>query len=339
MFIRSNSAYREEGKQMERQAKGGNGFIKAAKGFMGTYFCLVAIIVLCVILTICSPYFFNYDNFKNILIQSAAVSIVCIGQFMCITKGGLDLSLGQVLCFSSCLMAVLMKNLGVNPYLSILAGLASGVVMGGFSGFMISYVGLPSFIATLATQNICRGLAKVITGASPIAKLPEQINFFGKRYYGVLPSSVVIAAVLYIVFIILMRKSKFGRCLYAIGGNKEASYFAGINVKKYTMLAHLVAGGLAAFSGLVLMARLGSVALTNGNLYEFDGTTGCCIGGVALAGGKGKLFQALLGIIFLNVFFNGMTMLNVDAFWQDVLKGVVLAAAVTFDTLRQKKRV
>lgn len=324
---------------MDKQAKGGSAFMVRTKEFLGTYFCLVAIVALCVILTIFSPYFFNYDNFKNILIQSAAVSIVCIGQFICITKGGLDLSLGQVLCFSSCLMAVLMKNMGWNPYLSIIAGLICGLLMGGFSGFMISYVGLPSFIATLATQNICRGLAKVITGASPIAKLPDQIDFFGKSYYGIFPSSVVIAAILYVIFIILMRKSKFGRCLYAIGGNKEAAYFAGINVKLYTMLAHVVAGGLAAFAGLVLMARLGSVALTNGNLYEFDGTTGCCIGGVALAGGKGKLLQALLGVIFLNVFFNGMTMLNVNAFWQDVLKGVVLAAAVTFDTLRQKKRI
>lgn len=324
--------------QMEKMVQE-NKFLKRVKSFMGTYFCLVAIIVLCLILTIASPYFFNYDNFKNILIQSAAVSIVCIGQFMCITKGGLDLSLGQVLCFSSCLMAVLMKNLGWNPYVSIILGLISGMLMGGFSGFMISYVGLPSFIATLATQNICRGLAKVITGASPIAKLPDQIDIFGKSYIGIFPSSVIIAVILYIVFIILMKKSKFGRCLYAIGGNKEASYFAGINVKLYTMLAHLVAGTLAAFAGLVLMARLGSVALTNGNMYEFDGTTGCCIGGVALAGGKGNLLQALLGIIFLNVFFNGMTMLNVDAFWQDVLKGIVLAAAVTFDTLRQRKRI
>lgn len=313
--------------------------MKKVKAFFETYFCLAAIIVLCAILSIVSPYFFNYDNFKNILIQCTAVSIVCIGQFLCITKGGLDLSLGQVLCFSSCLMAVLMKNLGWNPYLSIVLGLVAGMVMGGFSGFMISYVGLPSFIATLATQNICRGLAKVITGASPIAKLPEQINIFGKSYLGIIPSSVIIAAILYVIFSILMKRSQFGRNLYAIGGNKEASYFAGINVKKYTMLAHLIAGLLAACAGLVLMARLGSVALTNGNLYEFDGTTGCCIGGVALAGGKGKLLQALLGIIFLNVFFNGMTMLNVDAFWQDVLKGVVLAAAVTFDILRQKKRV
>ena len=323
---------------MDRVA-GDNKFMKSLKSFFGTYFCLVAIIFLCLVLTIASPYFFNYDNFKNILIQSAAVSIVCIGQFMCITKGGLDLSLGQVLCFSSCLMAVLMKNIGWNPYLSILLGLLAGLSMGAFSGFMIAYVGLPSFIATLATQNICRGLAKVITGASPIAKLPEQINMFGKKYVGIFPSSVIIAVILYIIFIVLMRRSRFGRCLYAIGGNKEAAYFAGINVKKYTMLAHLVAGMLAAFAGLVLMARLGSVALTNGNLYEFDGTTGCCIGGVALAGGKGRLFQALLGIIFLNVFFNGMTMLNVDAFWQDVLKGIVLAAAVTFDTLRQRKRI
>jgi len=323
---------------MERTG-GSNKLVGSLKAFIGTYFCLVAIVILCLVLTIASPYFFNYDNFKNILIQSAAVSIVCIGQFMCITKGGLDLSLGQVLCFSSCLMAVLMKNLGWNPYLSILCGLLAGMLMGAFSGFMIAYVNLPSFIATLATQNICRGLAKVITGASPIAKLPEAINIFGKKYLGIFPSSVIIAAILYVVFILLMRRSRFGRCLYAIGGNKEASYFAGINVKKYIMLAHLVAGTLAAMAGLVLMARLGSVALTNGNLYEFDGTTGCCIGGVALAGGKGKLFQALLGIIFLNIFFNGMTMLNVDAFWQDVLKGIVLAAAVTFDTLRQRKRI
>lgn len=314
----------------------GNGWIKK---ILGENFALIATIILVIIFSLTSPYFFSYDNFKNILIQCTAVSVVCIGQFMCITKGGLDLSLGQILCFSSCAMAVLMKNYGWNSYLSILIGLSIGAIMGGISGFMISYIGLPSFIATLAVQNVGRGLAKVITGATPIAKLPDAIDIFGKGYLGPIPTSIIIMIVLYIVFSLLMRRSRFGRYLYAIGGNKEASYFAGINVKKYVMLAHTMAGLLSSFAGLMLMSRLNSVALTNGNLYEFDATTGCAIGGVALAGGKGRLIQALIGIVFLNIFFNGMTMLNVDAFWQDVLKGIVLAVAVTLDTLRQKKRI
>ena len=305
------------------------------KKFLSEYYVIVAIILLVIIFSIASPYFFKYDNFKNILVQTAPVSICAIGQAFCIIKGGMDLSLGQNLCVTSCTVAILLKS-GMNPWLAALIGILLGIAIGAGVGFLHAIVGLPTFIASLAFQNICRGAAKIITQATPISGFPPEIDYFGKAYIGIVPICIIIMIVFYIAFSFISKRTYFGRVLYAIGGNKEAAFFAGVNVTKYVMFAHMLAGGLSAFAGLMTMSRLSSVAITSGNLYEFDATTGCAIGGIALSGGKGKLIYALLGILFLQVFFNGMVMLNVDSFWQEVLKGVVLAASVSFDVLRSK---
>lgn len=304
--------------------------------FFSEYYAVVAIVILIIVFSFTSQYFLKYDNLKNILIQTAPVSICAIGQAFCIIKGGMDLSLGQNLCVTSCTVAILLKA-GMNPWLAIIIGLLLGVAIGSGVGFLHSIIGLPTFIASLAFQNICRGAAKIITQATPISGFPREIDYFGKEYIGPIPICVIIMVVFYMIFAFISRRTRFGRILYAIGGNKEAAFFAGIDVKKYTMFAHMLAGGLAAFAGLITMSRLSSVAITSGNLYEFDATTACAIGGIALSGGKGKLIYALLGILFLQVFFNGMVMLNVDSFWQEVLKGIVLAVSVSFDVLRGKK--
>ena len=197
---------------------------------------------------------------------------------------------------------------------------------------------LPAFIATLGLQNISKGAAKIITNASAIANLPESIAFLGRGYVLGIPVSVIIMISLYIIAAIVSRKTKIGRHIYAVGGGSEAAFFAGINVKKTRCIAFASAGFLAALGGVILMSRLNSGTVMNGNLYEFDAIIGCVIGGISLAGGKGKIIQALFGSVFLILFFNGMTMLNVDPFYQDVLKGIVLVSAVVIDVFRNKKR-
>lgn len=310
--------------------------------FTRDYAIVVAILMLMVIFTFASDYFLTYRNIRNILMQTVSLAVVCIGQAMIVTTGEFDLSLGQNVCLTSAVLAYLIKFAGFNPWVAIICAILVGAMVGMGNGLLIAYAGIPCFIVTLGFQMIGRGAAKIITNASPIAGMPDQIKFIGRGFiggseYGI-PISVLIMLALFLLFSFITQRTKFGRSLYAIGGNKEAAYFAGINVKSHRAIIYTIAGALCGTSAVILVTRLDSAALTNGNLYEFDAMISCILGGISLAGGRGKIIQALYGAIFLMLFFNGMTMLNVNPFVQDVLKGVVMIGAVALDVVRNRRR-
>lgn len=302
------------------------------------YAAVVAILVMGVIFSFASPYFLTSQNLKNILLQCSALAIVAMGQALITISGQFDLSLGQCVCLTSAVAAYLMKFMDVNPWVAILAALALGCIVGLTNGILFAYFGLPAFIATLGLQMICKSLAKIITNATPIARLPKEIAFLGRGYIGVVPICVIIMLGLYVLMQFVSRRTKLGRYVYAIGGGPEAAFFAGIQTKKYYCITFMLGGLFAALGGVILMSRLDSVSITNGNLYEFDAIIACVIGGLSLTGGKGKVIGALFGTIFLVMFFNGMTMMNVDPFYQDAIKGVVLIVAIMVDVFRNKKR-
>ena len=310
--------------------------------FTRDYAIVVAIFILMIIFSLASDYFLSYKNIRNIFMQTAPLAIVCIGQAMIVTTGEFDLSLGQNVCLTSAVMAYLIKFAGFNPWIAIFCAIGVGAMVGLSNGVLIAYAGIPCFIVTLGFQMIARGAAKIITNASPIAGMPDQIKFIGRGFIGGsefgVPMSVMIMLGLFLIFSFIMQRTKFGRSLYAIGGNKEAAYFAGINVKKHRVATYTIAGCLCGVAAVVLVTRLDSAALTNGSLYEFDAIIACILGGLSLAGGRGKIIQALFGAIFLMLFFNGMTMLNVNPFVQDVLKGVVMIGAVALDVVRHRRR-
>ena len=302
------------------------------------YSSILAILVMGAVFSFASPYFLTAQNLTNILLQCAALSIAAIGQALIVISGNLDLSLGQCVCFSSVVGAYLMKFMGINPWVAILGALLVGCAVGLFNGLLVAYVGLPAFIATLGMQMVCQSFAKIITNATPIARLPEQIAFLGRGYLGPIPICVIIMLGLYAFMQFASTKTRFGRNVFAIGGGSEAAYFAGIPTKKYLCGTYVVGGLLAAVAGVLLMSRLESVSITNGNQYEFDTLIACVIGGLSTTGGKGKIVGVLFGTIFLIMFFNGMTMLDVDPFYQNAIKGGVLIVAITVDVLRNKKR-
>lgn len=306
--------------------------------FSKDYMSLVAILLIGVIFSFASPFFFSGSNFSNILLQASTTGIVAIGQGLLMITGQVDLSLGYNVCLTGCVFAYTMKYMGLNPFLAIIVAVVLGIVIGAANGVLVAYCGIPAFIATLGLQNVCKGFAKIITNATPIATLPKEIAFIGRGYLWAIPISVLIMIFLYILFSFIMRKTRFGRNVYAVGGGREAAFYSGINTKLIIFLSFAIAGLLAAVSGVVLTSRLDSAAITNGNLYEFDAYISAAIGGISLAGGKGKIIGAMFGSIFLVTFFNGMTMLNVDPFWQDVLKGVVLIAAIGLDVFRNRKK-
>ena len=322
--------------------KGRSSFVEKVSRFTSEYALVWAIIILCIIFAIASPSFLTFINVRNMLQQTSAVGIVAIGQAFIILTGEFDMSLGMNVMMTSCLCAWMIKFGGVNPWIAILIALLAGCAVGALNGVLIAYARIPCFVVTLGTQLICTGLGKIITNDSPIPSMPPELYIFGRKFIGGaefgLPSSVAFLIILYIIFSFVARKTRLGRNFYAMGGNQEAAYFAGIDVKKFRMIAYSIAGILSAFGGVVLLSRLDSAAVTSGNGYEFDTIISCVIGGVSLAGGKGKVVQALIGAFFLTLFFNGMTMLNVHPFVQNVLKGVVLILAVSIDVIRNKRR-
>lgn len=319
---------------------------KSVGALVKDWMSLVGIALLIVVFSIISyvkfgaQYFLTWGNWKTILLQSSTVAIVALGQSIMLLTGNFDLSLGRMVCLTSCVGAVLMKNVGMNTGLAIVIMFAIGLTVGLINGLMVAYVGVPAMIATLGTQYICYGVAKLLTQAVPIPKMPESLAWMGRGYIfnGTIPVCVILMLVLYIVAQFITSKTKVGRNLYAVGGSREAAFFSGINVKLYQLGTFLLGGVLATFGGLVLMSRLNSVAVTNGQNYEFDAVIGSIIGGVSLAGGKGRVIGTMFGCIFLNTLFNGFSQMGVDPFVQDVLKGVVLVLAVTLDVASNKKK-
>ena len=302
---------------------------------MGLVFSLLA---MCIILTCCSPVFMTYDNIMNILRQISIVAIISAGSFLVIVTGGIDLAVGCTAALTGVVSALFIIDLGWPIALGILAGLLVGVVIGLMNGLMITYGKLPAFIATLATMQVAKGLAFVVSGGIPISGYPDAFGFIGRGYVGALPWPVIILAIVYLIMLDIVKKTRFGIYVFAIGGNEEASYLSGIRIKKNKILIYVLSGLSASIAGIVLASRLNSGSPNVGSSYVFDAVTAIVLGGTSMAGGEGKLSGVLLGAIFVGVLANGMSLLNVDAYLQMVVQGVVLAAAMLLQTFVKKPR-
>lgn len=301
------------------------------------YMILIALLIIVLVFSFSSKYFFTANNFMTILLQSATVAIVAIGQAFIMLGGNLDLSLGQNVCLSSYVAAILIKDFGINPWLGLLLCIATAMFIGLINGILVAIVRIPTFIATLGVMNICTGMAKILSKSATISNVSSEISFLGRGYlFGSVPVSAVIMILMFVLASFVAKKTVLGRYIYSIGGNEEAAYFSGISVKKYTLISYVMAGACVGVGAVVLLSRLNAVTISSGNAYEFDAVIGCVLGGISLSGGKGKVVQALFGVIFLMVLFNGMTQLNVNPFVQDVVKGAVLIIAIAIDVLRNR---
>ena len=313
--------------------------------FTKNWMSIVGLVGLIIVFTVASyikfgaQYFLTWANWKNILLQVSTVGIVALGQAIIMLTGAFDISLGRMVCLTSCVGGILMKNYGVSVPAGILIMFAVGLAVGSINGFLVSYIGVPPLVATLGTQYVCFGISKLITQAVSIPNMPESISWLGRGYIGgQIPICAVIMVILYIIAQLLLTYTKVGRNVFAVGGSSEAAFFSGINVKLYSFGTFLLASITATFGGLVLMARLNSVAITNGQNYEFDAVISSIIGGISLAGGKGNVIGTMFGCVFLITLFNGFTMIGIDPFVQDVLKGIVLITAVTLDVMNTNRK-
>ncbi|GGU57325.1 hypothetical protein GCM10010211_22650 [Streptomyces albospinus] len=296
---------------------------------------LGGLVALVVVMAVLSRDFLNGQNLLNVGVQASVTAILAFGVTFVIVSAGIDLSVGSVAALSAAVVAWAATGEGLPVWIAVLLGLAVGVAAGLVSGALVAYGRLPAFIATLAMLSVGRGLALVISGGSPIP-FPGAVNALGDTLGGWLPVPVLVMIAMGLIAALILARTYSGRAMFAIGGNEEAARLSGINVKRRKLVIYALSGLFAAVAGIVLAARLTSSQPQAASGYELDAIAAVVIGGASLSGGSGKASGTLIGALILAVLRNGLNLLSVSAFWQQVATGLVIALAVLLDTLRRR---
>ncbi|MFF3979463.1 substrate-binding domain-containing protein [Streptomyces sp. NPDC001828] len=299
---------------------------------------LTALVVLVAALALLSGDFLTTQNLLNVGVQAAVTAILAFGVTFVIVSAGIDLSVGSVAALSATVLAWSATSEGVPVWLAVLMAVATGIACGLVNGVLVSYGKLPPFIATLAMLSVGRGLSLVISQGSPIA-FPDSVSVLGDTLGGWLPVPVLVMIAAGLLTALILSRTYIGRSMYAIGGNEEAARLSGLRVKRQKLVIYALSGLFAAVAGIVLASRLVSAQPQAAQGYELDAIAAVVIGGASLSGGVGKASGTLIGALILAVLRNGLNLLSVSAFWQQVVIGVVIALAVLLDTLRRKAGV
>jgi ribose transport system permease protein len=299
----------------------------------------IGLIAMCVFLSLATDTFLSLRNFLNVMDQITVIGVMAIGMTLVILIGGIDLSVGSVLALSAMVMGFLGNEIGLPFPLAILAALVASSLCGAVSGTMITRLNMPPFIATLAMMSIARGIASIITDGEQIVGFPSWFSDMAIiRHGGLLSTTVAVMLVLTLVFWIFLRFRPAGRSLYAIGGSPEVARLAGIRVETATVWVYTVSGLMAGLAGVILSARLDSAQPSSGLGYELDTIAAVVIGGASLSGGVGGIAGTAVGVLIIGFLRNGLNLLHVSPFVQQVIIGVVIALAVAADSLRNRRR-
>ncbi len=297
---------------------------------------LLALVVLCGMLSVASPYFFTVENLFNIFRQSSVNALLALGQLLVIITAGIDLSVGSILALCTVVVAKFLKA-GWPVTVSLFFCLGVGLFVGWVNGVLLTKLRLPHpFISTLGTMNVARGLALIISGGFPVSGLPESFRFWGVASVGFVPMPVVLVLVIYLVFHFFLKQTVAGRDVYAIGGNKQAAFFAGIPVDRRLVLVYSLSGVLAGVAAVILSGRMNSGFPLAGTGAELDSIAAVIIGGASFFGGVGSVWGTLVGALIMGVLRNGLNLLDVSSYWQTVVIGAVIVWAVWIDVLRQR---
>ncbi|HBF36508.1 MAG TPA: ribose ABC transporter permease [Firmicutes bacterium] len=296
---------------------------------------LISLLIIFIMLTFLSPYFLTWDNLCAIGVQIAVTVILAIGEMMVIISGGIDLSIGSVLALSGIITSVMLVQ-GHSEELSIISGTLVGAGCGFINGFLISKGKLPPFIVTLGMMGVARGMALVISDGVVISGFSDSFSWWGMgTLFGGFPVPVFLMIVISLIGHLVLRYMRFGRLSYAIGSNSEATRLSGVNVDNYSIGYYTTSGLLAGFAGIVLASRLNTGQPTAGSGYELEVIAACVMGGASLRGGVGTVMGAIIGGLVMGLLRNGSNLLDVSAFWQQVLVGMVIVGAVYWDQHRQ----
>ncbi|MGL5722547.1 MAG: ABC transporter permease [Brevinema sp.] len=289
------------------------------------------------IFSLISPYFFRTNNLLTVALQSSIIAIVAIGQTMVLITGGIDLSLGSVIGFSGMITSFLIVN-GVPIPVAVVAGVTVGTLVGLCNGMLIVYGKLPPFVVTLGTMSIVRGLALILTNGIPVSGLPNAFAVIGNGNFLGMPIPVWIMLALTLFFHYLLTKTPLGLYIYASGSNLQAAKLSGINTNRTIILVYMFSGFLAAIAGLVFTSRVLSGQPTAGTGYELYAVASSVIGGTSLSGGEGIVSGTLIGALIIGVLRNGLNLVGVSAFLQEVLIGIVIIVAVFLDRMKDKNQ-
>ncbi|CCY77710.1 ribose ABC transporter permease [Brachyspira aalborgi] len=303
--------------------------------YLQDYGSFIALIFLVIVIGAISPDFRTVNNFLSLLRQSAINGLIAFGMTCVILTGGIDLSVGSVLALTSIICAHTIK-IGLPAPLSMLIALIFGIILGTISGLMVTKSRLQPFIATLITMTGYRGLTMILSGGKPISRLGNNLllNQIGKGSFLGIPIPVWILIIFFAIFLFVLKKTVLGRQIYATGSNAKAAELAGININNIKLIVYAVSGFMASLSGLILVSRLGSAQPTLGSGYELDAIAAVALGGTSMTGGRGKITGTLIGILIIAVLNNGLNIIGVSSYYQDVVKALVIFLAVISDRNR-----
>lgn len=321
----------EKGKRFETESK------SKIKNIVQRFGSVLALVLLCIVFAAVSPTFFTLKNVMNIASQASINCLISVGMLLTILTAGIDLSVGSILALSTCFMGITIAKWHMNPVLALLLCLVMGAFLGFLNGVMLTKLHLPHpFISTLGMKNVARGLALVITAASPISGFPKVMQYFGSGSIGPVPVSFILVIIVCIIFYVFLNRTAQGRHIYAVGGNLEAAKLSGVNVDVTLIVVYVICGLMSALGGIVLTGRVNATFPLAGQDYDLNAIAACIIGGASFMGGSGTVFGTLIGAMIMAVLGNGLNLLNVSPDAQTIAIGAVIIGAVYVDVMRTR---
>nr|WP_321297311.1 ABC transporter permease [uncultured Sphaerochaeta sp.] len=312
--------------------------MKAVDILLKRFAILGVLLVLILFFTLVTDSFLTTGNVLNIARQVSMLGISAVGMTCVILTSGIDLSVGSVMGITNIVGALLMTRYGVPILPAALITLAIACAIGFINGLMVSYVGVPALITTLAMMTLLRGLTYVLCDGLPVWGLPDSFRTLGQGYLGIIPIPVIIMFIIFIVGWVFLNRVKTGRYIYGLGGNREAVRLAGIRTKRVETGVYVISSFLTGIAGLIMLSRINTGQPKIGTMFEMDVITAVVLGGVSIMGGAGSIFGVLLGVFITGILSNGMILLDISEYYQQIIKGVVLLLAVTFDSLAKRKK-
>lgn len=300
------------------------------KGLLLKYKSFIGLVILCLVISFITPRFLTVSNILNILTQVSVNAIIAIGMCFVILTGGIDLSVGSIVAIAGAVAAALVSK-GVNVGLAVVITLVIGAVIGLINGITIAKGKIQAFIATLATMTVFRGVTYVFTDGNPISGLESNFTVIGNGRLVGIPFPVIIILVVVLAAWYVLTQTRYGRYVYAVGGNEDSARLSGINTDKIKSLVYVLSGITAALSGIVVTSRIGSASPNAGMSFELDAIAAVVLGGTSLTGGEGTIIGTIIGAMIIGVLNNGLNLMNVSPFYQSVVKGIVILIAVLMD--------
>jgi len=299
----------------------------------------IVLVVFIGLLEIFVPSFRSVGNVQNILLQTSINSLLAVGATLIILTGGIDLSVGSILGFAGIVASLLGKAPGSGPFLvALAAGVGTGLALGAINGSLVAFVRIPPFVVTLGMMSIARSLAFVASQGQPISDLSNEFLAIGQGSLFNIPYPILISVVTFVIFGIVLARTRFGRYIYAVGGNEEAAIVSGVDTRAIKLAVYSLSGLLAGLGGVVLAARATAGISTNGEGYELTAIAAAVIGGTSLSGGRGSLLGTVAGVLIIGIMVNSLDLLNISPFYQGLIQGTIIIGAVAIDAIANRRR-